>query len=444
MPEQTLAQMVRAKYPGAYDDLNDQQLEAAVLKKFPGTYDDLPRTTTQTPPQAQAQVGPTRPMEGTASALLPTAMATGASMAVGKMPVLSTIAAGVGGAMGEGFRRTGRLLTDPIPEGAGLDAVKRLGGEALEIPGAMLKQGAIQAGAEAAGGVVMKGAKALGTAVYRGYLKPSLANVNIKKAREIVQTGIREMLPITKAGEDRAKRLIGDLNNQVNAMLATAKGGRVDLRQVAQKVRDFAQRKYNRPGVPDEDLQAALRVADNIDNHPSLVGASGTKTVAVNPADANKVKQGLDTAVGDTAFGVERGAATEARKTGRRAVREKIEAVAPNVKPLNARESKLIDAMDAIRHAAGREENRSALFGVPTLVAGAAAGTSYGANQDSTTALLTALVARGALTPAVASRAAMLTAKYARLPGIGTAMAVRMGALAAMRESGSESEQLPK
>lgn len=42
MTQQTLAQMVRAKYPGAYDDLSDQQLESSVRAKFPGVYDDLP------------------------------------------------------------------------------------------------------------------------------------------------------------------------------------------------------------------------------------------------------------------------------------------------------------------------------------------------------------------------------------------------------------------
>ena len=51
MPE-TLAQRVRTKYPGAYDDLNDQQLESAITAKFPGVYDDIPRT------QAQAQRNP--------------------------------------------------------------------------------------------------------------------------------------------------------------------------------------------------------------------------------------------------------------------------------------------------------------------------------------------------------------------------------------------------
>lgn len=44
--EQTLAQRVRAKYPGAYDDLSDTELEAAIDRKFPGVYDDLPRSQT--------------------------------------------------------------------------------------------------------------------------------------------------------------------------------------------------------------------------------------------------------------------------------------------------------------------------------------------------------------------------------------------------------------
>ena len=46
----TLAFKVRAKYPGAYDDLDDAALEAAVTSKHPGVYDDLPRSTLPTRP----------------------------------------------------------------------------------------------------------------------------------------------------------------------------------------------------------------------------------------------------------------------------------------------------------------------------------------------------------------------------------------------------------
>jgi hypothetical protein len=45
---QTLAQMVRAKHPGVYDDLSDDDLESKVSAKFPGVYDDIPRTSAKT------------------------------------------------------------------------------------------------------------------------------------------------------------------------------------------------------------------------------------------------------------------------------------------------------------------------------------------------------------------------------------------------------------
>jgi hypothetical protein len=40
----TLAQRVRAKYPGVYDALTDQQIESRVKAEYPGIYDDLPMT----------------------------------------------------------------------------------------------------------------------------------------------------------------------------------------------------------------------------------------------------------------------------------------------------------------------------------------------------------------------------------------------------------------
>jgi hypothetical protein len=39
---QTLAERIRARFPGAYDDLSNEDLEARVRAKYPGVYDDLP------------------------------------------------------------------------------------------------------------------------------------------------------------------------------------------------------------------------------------------------------------------------------------------------------------------------------------------------------------------------------------------------------------------
>lgn len=41
---QTLAEMIRKKFPGQYDDLFDADLEAKIDAKYPGAYDDVPRT----------------------------------------------------------------------------------------------------------------------------------------------------------------------------------------------------------------------------------------------------------------------------------------------------------------------------------------------------------------------------------------------------------------
>lgn len=52
-PQQTLAQLVKAKYPGSYDDMDDAALEKAVLAKHP-EYSDLPRTRPTEAQQVQA------------------------------------------------------------------------------------------------------------------------------------------------------------------------------------------------------------------------------------------------------------------------------------------------------------------------------------------------------------------------------------------------------
>lgn len=61
MPGQTLAQRVRAKYPGVYDDLSDSDLESKVKAKYPGVYDDLPTTTAKTTAPATTSTQPTAP-----------------------------------------------------------------------------------------------------------------------------------------------------------------------------------------------------------------------------------------------------------------------------------------------------------------------------------------------------------------------------------------------
>lgn len=57
MPDQTLAQRIKAKYPGQYDDLSDTDLEAKVKAKYPGVYDDIPTTTAKPVESGESTLG---------------------------------------------------------------------------------------------------------------------------------------------------------------------------------------------------------------------------------------------------------------------------------------------------------------------------------------------------------------------------------------------------
>jgi hypothetical protein len=56
----TLAQRIKAKHPGAYDDMDDAALEDAMDRKYPGAYKDIPRTQSAGKP-----ADPTEGMSGT-------------------------------------------------------------------------------------------------------------------------------------------------------------------------------------------------------------------------------------------------------------------------------------------------------------------------------------------------------------------------------------------
>lgn len=49
MAEPTLAQIYRARFPGAYDNKTDEEIEAANDAKFPGSYANVPRTRKESP-----------------------------------------------------------------------------------------------------------------------------------------------------------------------------------------------------------------------------------------------------------------------------------------------------------------------------------------------------------------------------------------------------------
>jgi hypothetical protein len=207
--EATLAQRIRSKYPGAYDDMDDQSLEAAILKKYPGTYDDLPRSQAATAPAPTgATIGAdNRGMLGRArdAALnmqgIPGVIAGAASQAFD----------GVAG-LGDMARAGWNMLA---PDSLDVDRpAQRIDDIPAMNPYQQLGQRGVQA-AEIAGGVKaltkVPGvvAKGLGISKVRG-------GANMGTALE---AGKELRVPLTKGTQDaamRARELVGSRNAELN------------------------------------------------------------------------------------------------------------------------------------------------------------------------------------------------------------------------------------
>ena len=331
----------------------------------------------------------------------------------------------------------GAALRDLGRRGAGEPASETPIDAAREIA----VEGGIQGAAEGVGGAVMKGAQKGARAVYRGYLKPSLAEKNLGKADEVVETALREGLPISRGGSATAQRRIGDLKAEVDRLLANTPGA-VDLKQIADRVRGFAKGKYYKPGGDPSDHQAALGVADRLDTHPSLGLPPGAKPsrVDVSLQHANEAKRSLQSGA-SSSYGVPNaGAKKAAEKTGGHELRTALEAKAPAIAPLNARESKLIDAARAIRRAVEREANQSKVYGVKTLASIGGGGAIGAGTGDPLLGLAAGAAGRRLLEPDVMSGLAIVTNKIAKELGVSMATASRLAAHV-LREPGEQSTE---
>lgn len=343
--------------------------------------------------------------------------------------VLGMAVGGVPGAMG------GAALG-----GGGGEAAKQLinrarGADApnsrTEAAGDIALQGGVQGALEGAGAVVGPAMVKGGQAVYRGYLKPSLSVKNLPKAEEIVRTAINEGLAMTKGGAAKADKVIGQLRTQVDNILANMPG-EVDLHVVADKLRSWATKVYDRPGRAPSDLEAAMGVADRIDNHPSMIPTPPAAPVdKVGLTAANQVKRDMQSGA-SSAFGVKSGAEKSAEKEGSHLLRRDVEQEVlkqggTDVGPINARESSLIETARAIVHGAGRDANNQKLYGTRALVGAAVGGgASYKKNGNPYEAAGWGLALAATMDPAVATRIAIYAGQLgAKMPGQAPAAVAR-------------------
>jgi len=204
----------------------------------------------------------------------------------------------------------------------------------------------------------------VGRRMYQGALKPTKAVVDKTPGgeRALAETGIREGINVSRGGLQKTNNLISALDAQVSQAIqgsgATVPRDAV-MRRLADPVRVFRDQVN-----PLSDLR---RIAD--------VGRGFRRTAPqqIPVEQAHALKRGTYRAQGKK-YGQQAGAEVEAEKALARGLKEEIAQAVPEVAPLNARESALLQLRKALDDATRRTGNRDAI-GLTDIIA---AGTQPG------------------------------------------------------------------
>lgn len=400
-----LAALVRAKYPDAYSDMSDDELESAVRAKYPGVYDDV---------------------------------VSEPSIADGSNNALADVSAGgEGRAVVHPHARTGAFVKRNLPSIMGGAAAVASGGASLPLQaiaaggagflGARLrgddrttavKEGAIQGALEGAGGAVTRGLTGAGKAIYRGLAKPSKALRDSFGGDDMVRVAIEEGLPLTARGADKASRRVG--------------ASREQALQLVQEAETFD------PGVQAHEVLSAYapvvkelrkRIDIGQPNQLAAVGSRGkalvktaNRTGGIPLTRAQTLKETAQDAASGAYRKLQSGASAQLGvddlldEATAKGLRRAIESHVPAVGAQNARTQRLLGTMRMIEDAVERGSNNNALAGMRDLIAiggGAGLGAMTGSTEAGTGAgLLLALLGR----PGMGSRAAIGLSRAGRVP----------------------------
>jgi hypothetical protein len=248
---------------------------------------------------------------------------------VGFMADLSTVLGGAGGAaklggmakLASGLKKA-EAIADPIAQvGRAVRAPLAAGGRAIGAP----------------------------KRLYESALKPS---GDFASAQEVVQTGLRESIPVSLAGADKADRLIKDITGQIDAKVAAINAPPTDPLDMALNAQTKMQAKFEHSvnKVGDyRDIDTALDEFLQGHTQPKTAGDLLKFKRASQKDPRIKSSYGRD---------AQDYAKIETKKQLVREAKEQLVRLDPDLSALNARDSALIDLEDEMLSAMKRIENR--------------------------------------------------------------------------------------
>ena len=263
------------------------------------------------------------------------------------------------------------------PDNAGVGAV--VGGA---LPGAAKVMGAAASKLES---LMHSGAESL----MQSAIKPTLKQLANGDAGVAVRTLLDYGISPTKAGVEKLRGLIDDLNTQVADKIANSTAT-IPKTNVLQRLADV-KTAFGKQVSPTADLAAIDRVGDDFLAHPLYPGPD------LPVQAAQELKQGTYKTLAKK-YGQLGGAETEAQKGLARGLKEEISNAVPEVAGLNAEEAKLITTLKVSERRALMELNKNPL-GLTMLAKNPAAMAAFLADRS---AAFKALAARMVNGPAAA------------------------------------------
>lgn len=177
--------------------------------------------------------------------------------------------------------------------------------------------------------------------VLQSAIKPSWDALQKGQAARAIDTMLNEGVSVSEGGLQKLQGAIGALNDQVKQAIANS-SATVNKGEVGKRLLD-TWNEFKSQVNPQGDLEKIKQAWLAFRNHPDLLGKT---EIPVQQAQA--MKQGTYRALDKKAYGEVKGADEEAQKALARGLKEEISKAVPQVAPLNARESQLINAQDLL------------------------------------------------------------------------------------------------
>lgn len=183
-------------------------------------------------------------------------------------------------------------------------------------------------------------------------LKPTIKQLRTGEAGKAITTLLDEGINPTRAGVEKLKEKIWNINNEVASKIGSS-SAMIDKQNVLNTLQDVRAGFANQVS-PTSDLNAIQGVADDFLNHPILMGNM------LPVQKAQELKQGTYKVLKGK-YGEAGSAATEAQKGLARGLKDEISKAVPDVASLNAKESQLINALSVAERRALMDANKNTM-----------------------------------------------------------------------------------